>query len=214
MWKKLCSSEYGITDCKSLFLYKKYKDENGEWKELTILKGDSGVAPIINPDTNTWLVWDDIEGAYIDSGVVAGVGTQDFVSSTYWVFNEMTSGKKVIADALTGRNYPTDKSESFNDMAQKITDMSYGLGVLEKIGYTEKNNDITEKVNYAYEVAKGWNNDGSTPQLFRGNEAIVFAPFVDTSRYTAFNYAFYECSNLIFIPNYDFKNIRTLNNSF
>lgn len=192
----------------------KYKDKNGEWKELAVLKGDSGVAPIINPDTNTWLVWDNEQGVYVDTGVVAGVGTEDFYASTYWVFNEMASGKKVIAKALTDRRYPTSNDESFVDMAEKITDMSYGMGVFEKIGYTEKNNDITEKVNYAYEVAKGWNNDGSTPQLFRGNKAIVFAPFVDTSRYTAFDSAFDDCSNLILIPNYDFKNIRTLNNSF
>ena len=175
----------------------KYKDENGEWKELTILKGDSGVAPIINKDTNTWLVWDDVEGAYIDSGVVAGVGTQDFVSSTYWVFNEMTAGKKVIADALTNRNYPTDKGESFNDMAQKITDMSYGLGIFEKIGYTESNTpELQEMVDYSYELAKGWNPDGSTAQMFRDNKDIVFLPVLDWSNVTSGSYVFQNCVNL------------------
>lgn len=193
----------------------KYKDKNGEWKELTVLKGDSGVAPIINPDTNTWLVWDNEQGVYVDTGVVAGVGTEDFYASTYWVFNEMASGKKVIAKALTDRRYPTSNDESFVDMAEKITNMSYEEGWFAKIGYTDENDGgIKEAIDYSYELAKAWNPDGSTPQLFRGNKAIVFAPFVDTSRYTAFDNAFGDCSNLILIPNYDFKNIRTFSNSF
>ena len=191
----------------------KYKDENGEWKELTILKGDSGVAPIINKDTNTWLVWDDVEGAYIDSGVVAGVGTQDFVDSTYWVFNEITSGKKVIADALTKRNYPTDKSESFNDMAQKITDMSYGLGVFEKIGYTEEPmSAIAEMVDYSYGLAKGWNPYEDTSQMFKDNKYLIFPPKVDITNYTSLANMYKNCLSIIFIPNYDYSNKESLAN--
>lgn len=166
---------------------------------------DSGLAPIINKDTNTWLVWDNERGVYVDTGVVAGVGTEDFYASTYWVFNEIASGKKVIAKALTDRKYPTSNDESFADMAQKITDMSYGLGVLEKIGYNEENASIYQAIiDYSYELAKGWNDDGSTPQLFRRDANIIFAPIVDVSNVTNASYMFGTTSSLIFCPSYYF----------
>ena len=179
----------------------KYKDENGEWKELTILKGDSGVAPIINKDTNTWLVWDDVEGAYIDSGVVAGVGSEDFYASTYWVFNEMASGKKVIAKALTDRRYPTNNDESFVDMAQKITDMNYEEGWFAKIGYTDENDGgIQDAIDYSYDLAKGWNPDGGTLNIFKNNTNLIFAPYVDTSKYISLAGMYHACSKLISVP--------------
>lgn len=176
----------------------KYKDENGAWKELTVLKGDSGVAPIINPDTNTWLVWDNEQGVYVDTGVVAGVGTEDFYASTYWVFNEMASGKKVIAKALTDRRYPTSNDESFVDMAEKITNMSYEEGWFAKIGYTDENNGgIKEAIDYSYELAKGWNPDGGTEGIFKSNSILIFAPYVDLSNYLNCQGLFAGCSNLV-----------------
>lgn len=193
----------------------KYKDKNGEWKELTVLKGDSGVAPIINPDTNTWLVWDNERGVYVDTGVVAGVGTEDFYASTYWVFNEIASGKKVIAKALTDRRYPTNNDESFVDMAQKITDMNYEECWFAKIGYTKDNDGgIQEAINYSYELAKGWNPDGSTAQMFRGNTTLIFLPTIDTSNVTNATNMFYGCKNLVILPNLNFANIKNVDAMF
>ena len=188
----------------------KYKDKNGEWKELAVLKGDSGVAPIINPDTNTWLVWDNEQGVYVDTGVVAGVGSEDFYASTYWVFNEMASGKKVIAKALTDRRYHTNNDESFVDMANKITNMSYEEGWFAKIGYTEENSFVKEMVDYSYELAKGWNPDGSTAQMFRGNTQLAFAPMVDTSNVTNMSSMFNTCSALSTIPQLDTSNVTNM----
>lgn len=162
---------------------------------------DSGLAPIINKDTNTWLVWDNERGVYVDTGVVAGVGTEDFYASTYWVFNEMASGKKVIAKALTDRKYPTSNDESFVDMADKITNMSYEEGWFAKIGYTDENDGgIQDAIDYSYELAKGWNPDGSTPSLFEGNKNILFYPIVDTSKIPTAERMFYG-TTLLFIPN-------------
>lgn len=193
----------------------KYKDENGEWKELTILKGDSGVAPIINPDTNTWLVWDNEQGVYVDTGVVAGVGSEDFYASTYWVFNEMASGKKVIAKALTDRRYPTNNDESFVDMAQKITDMNYEEGWFAKIGYTDENaSALKEMIDYSYELTKGWNPDGSTPNLFEGNVNILLYPIVDTSQIPTAARMFYGASSLLFVPNLSLPKAISTENMF
>ena len=175
---------------------------------------NGGVAPIINKDTNTWLVWDNEKGMYVDTGVVAGVGTEDFYASTYWVFNEIASGKKIIAKALTDRRYPTNNDESFADMAQKITDMSYGLGIFEKIGYTENNNDVAEKVNYSYELAKGWKNDGSTAQMFSGNKRLTYLPVIDTSNVTSMSSMFKGCSALTTIPLLDMGKVTSVISMF
>lgn len=190
----------------------KYKDENGVWKELTVLKGDSGVAPIINPDTNTWLVWDNEQGVYVDTGVVAGVGTEDFYASTYWVFNEMASGKKVIAKALTDRRYPTSNDESFVDMADKITNMSYEEGWFAKIGYTDDNDGgIKKAIDYSYELAKGWNPDGSTPKLFSYNTSLVFFPMVETSNVLNAT-EMLRGTKIIFLPNLNLDNATDFTN--
>lgn len=159
---------------------------------------DSGLAPIINKDTNTWLVWDNERGVYVDTGVVAGVGTEDFYASTYWVFNEIASGKKVIAKALTDRKYPTSNDESFVDIADKITNMSYEEGWFAKIGYTDENDGgIQDAIDYSYNLAKAWNPNGGTANLFRADTNLYFAPNVDLSNYPNCSNIFTGCSNLI-----------------
>lgn len=119
--------------------------------------------------------------------------------------SEYVAGRKAIATALTNRDYPTEETESFADMAEKITNMSYGIGPFAKIGYTEDNNAIQEMIDYSYNLAKGWNPDGSTPQLFRENTKLVFAPIVDTSKVTNAQYMFYKCTSLVCIPVLDFS---------
>lgn len=174
---------------------------------------DGGLAPIINKDTNTWLVWDNEQGVYVDTGVVAGVGTEDFYASTYWVFNEIASGKKVIAKALTNRRYPTNNDESFVDMADKITNMSYEEGWFAKIGYTDENNGgIKDAIDYSYELAKVWNPDGSTSTLFKDDKNIKIAPLVDTRNCTSLS--FQNCSNLQIVPKYDFYSLIKLDYGF
>jgi hypothetical protein len=82
-------------------------------------------------------------------------------------------------------------------MADKITNMSYGLGVFEKIGYTEETmSAIAEMVDYSYELAKGWNPDGSTALMFRGNTKLAFSPLVDTSK-CDLKFMYDSCSGLL-----------------
>lgn len=176
---------------------------------------DSGLAPIINKDTNTWLVWDNERGVYVDTGVVAGVGTEDFYASTYWVFNEIASGKKVIAKALTDRKYPTSNDESFVDMADKITNMSYKEGWFAKIGYTDDNDGgIKDAINYSYELAKGWNPDGSTMKIFTGNVNLIILPAIETKNCTTLATLCQGCSNLLFASLIDAKSATSLNYIF
>lgn len=128
--------------------------------------------------------------------------------------SEYADGRKAIADALTARDYPTEPAESFHAMAQKITDMSYGAGWLAEIGYTEDNNSVREAVQYARDLAQAWNPDGSTAQLFRNNNSLLFAPMVDTSNCQSLTYMFNGCASLVSMPHYDTKNVRDVSFMF
>lgn len=123
--------------------------------------------------------------------------------------SEWSDGRQAIATALTNRRYPTEPSESFHAMADKITNMSYEEGWFAKIGYTDENDGgIKDEIDYSYELAKGWNPDGSTPQLFRGTK-ITFAPILDWSNVKSSSGAFRDCSGLVTIPFMDLRNCTT-----
>lgn len=112
--------------------------------------------------------------------------------------SEWTDGRQAIATALTNRRYPTEPSESFHAMADKITNMSYQEGWFAKIGYTDENDGgIKEIVDYSYNVAKSWNPDGGTENLFRSDANLIFAPNVDLSNYLNCSSMFRDCSNLM-----------------
>lgn len=116
--------------------------------------------------------------------------------------SEWVDGRQAIATALTNRRYPTEPMESFHAMADKITNMSYQEGWFAKIGYTDENaSALKEMIDYSYELAKGWNPDGSTPSLFEGNKNIYFYPIVDVSQNTTAEKMFYGTSSLLFVPN-------------
>ena len=127
--------------------------------------------------------------------------------------SEWADGRQAIATALTNRRYPTEPSESFHAMADKITNMSYEEGWFAKIGYTDENDGgIKDAIDYSYELAKGWNPDGSTAQMFSNNTFLYFPPIVDISKYANLDNMFYK-SNIIGLP-YDFSNATSLKNAF
>ena len=128
--------------------------------------------------------------------------------------SEFADGRKAIATALTNRRYPTEPSESFHAMADKITNMSYEEGWFAKIGYTDGNNLVKKMVDYSYEAAKGWNPDGSTMQMFKENKSLVFLPMIDTSNVTTMSGMFYNCRVLSNIPLLDTSNVTTMSGMF
>ena len=128
--------------------------------------------------------------------------------------SEWAEGRRAIADALTARDCPTAPGESFHAMARKITGMSYGAGWLAEIGYTEGNCDIRERVQYARDVAKGWNPDGSTAGLFYNNKRLVFLPLLDTSAVTTMSSMFQGCSALSAIPWLDTSAVTNMQSMF
>lgn len=129
--------------------------------------------------------------------------------------SEWSDGRRAIATALTNRRYPTEPSESFHAMADKITNMSYEEGWFAKIGYTDENDGgIKEAIDYSYELAKGWNPDGSTAQMFRGNKRLKFLPIIDTSNVTTMNSMFTSCTALSSIPRLDTSNVTDMTGIF
>lgn len=129
--------------------------------------------------------------------------------------SEWADDRQAIATALTNRRYPTEPSESFHAMADKITNMSYEEGWFAKIGYTDENDGgIKDAIDYAYELAKAWNPDGSTAQMFRGNKSLKFLPIIDTSNVTNMNSMFSGCTALTSIPQLDTSNVTDMGSTF
>lgn len=131
------------------------------------------------------------------------------------LISEYSDGRQAIATALTNRRYPTEPTESFHAMADKITNMSYEEGWFAKIGYTDENDGgIQDEIDYSYELAKGWNPDGSTAQIFNGNKRIKFAPNIDLSQVVDMRTMYNSCTSLCAVPLIDAKNAIFMNNMF
>lgn len=122
-----------------------------------------------------------------------------------------------IADAIREKKGTEDKINP-QDFANEIRDIHEEVDMLgfSKIGYTKENGGgIQEAIDYAYNVAKGWNNDGSTPQLFRGNKNLQVLPIVDWSNVTNASGAFQNDISLSFSPKIiSFPNAKSLVETF
>lgn len=121
-----------------------------------------------------------------------------------------------VADAIREKKGTEDKMnpQDFSDEIKGIHEEVDMLGFT-KIGYTKENNGgIKEAIDYAYNLAKGWNPDGSTMQMFRENKSLVFLPMIDTSNVTNMAYMFYRCKVLTTIPQLDTSNVVDMNNVF
>lgn len=130
--------------------------------------------------------------------------------------SEWTDGRQAIATALTNRRYPTEPSESFHAMAEKITNMSYEEGWFAKIGYTKDNDGgIQEAIDYSYELAKGWNPDGSTVMMFKGNTKLLFLPQLNWGDCVATGGGIFDgCSSLCFVNSIDLNGFTTMTYAF
>lgn len=121
--------------------------------------------------------------------------------------SEWADGRQAIATALTNRRYPTEPTESFHAMAEKVENMSYEEGWFAKIGYTDEyDGGIKEAIDYAYELAKGWNPDGSTAKMFRYNGYLRFLPYLPFDNAVDTSYMFQGCRGLNIIVNKEIPN--------
>lgn len=129
--------------------------------------------------------------------------------------SEWADGRQAIATALTNRRYPTEPTESFHAMAEKVENMSYEEGWFAKIGYTDEyDGGIKDAIDYSYELAKGWNPDGSTASMFSGNKRLKFLPNIDFSNVSMFTNIFMNCASLVSIPHINAANADSLMQTF
>lgn len=155
----------------------------------------------------------------VEQSVEPLVQASESLNSTKQAFEMLSSewadGRKAIATALTNRRYPTEPTESFHAMADKITNMSYEEGWFAKIGYTDENDGgIQEAIDYSYELAKGWNPDGSTAKMFRYNGLLRFLPYLPFDNAVDTSYMFQGCSGLNIIANKEIPNTGECNYMF
>lgn len=110
--------------------------------------------------------------------------------------SEWADGRQAIATALTNRRYPTEPTESFHAMAQKITDMNYEEGWFAKLGYDANDfGGILDAINFTFELSKAWDTNGSTPTLFKSS-SLVFFPKVNYTNVLLLN-LFNACTSLV-----------------
>lgn len=136
----------------------------------------------------------------VEQAVEPLVQASESLNATKQVFEMLSSewadGRRAIATALTNRRYPTEPSESFYAMAQKITDMNYEEGWFAKLGYDANDfGGILDAINFTLELSKAWDANGSTPNLFRSS-SLVFFPKVNYSNVLLSN-LFNACTSLV-----------------
>ena len=128
--------------------------------------------------------------------------------------SEWADGRRAIATALTNRRYPTEPTESFHAMAEKVENMSYEEGWFAKIGYTDENDGgIQDAIDYAYELAKAWNPDGSTIHIFR-QSPIYFLPNIDVSQIKDATSFLSDNKNVVFVPYLNFISCKNFTRTF
>ena len=131
------------------------------------------------------------------SAMVADIGS---------MASDMTAGKKRVIDALARRGYELPTDVSYNEMADVITNMSWGEGILAKIGYEgeEDYELLSQEIERSYR-AKQLYESGEIDSLY---DCGVFAPKVEIKDGIADN-LFYDVANgkgnaeLKYVPKYD-----------
>ena len=156
--------------------------------------------------------------AAVEQAVEPLVQASESLNATKHAFEMLSSewadGRRAIATALTNRRYPTEPSESFHAMADKITNMSYEEGWFAKIGYTDENDGgIQDAIDYAYELAKAWNPDGSTIHIFR-QSPIYFLPNIDVSQIKDATSFLSDNKNVVFVPYLNFISCKNFTRTF
>ena len=131
------------------------------------------------------------------SAMVADIGS---------MASDMTAGKKRVIDALARRGYELPTDVSYNEMADVITNMSWGEGILAKIGYEgeEDYELLSQEIERSYRVKQLYES-GEIDSLY---DCGLFAPKVEIRDGIADN-LFYNAelskgnSSLKYVPKYD-----------
>ena len=116
------------------------------------------------------------------------------------VFTSASNGKKLIAQAITGKGVETSESDTFSTMAQNINNIPSGSG-----------GDITQN---ELEFLNCMKSRTELAHLFRGYSGTEIKGMIDTSNVTNMSYMFTYCSNLTTIPSLNTSSVTNMSNMF
>ena len=140
------------------------------------------------------------------------------------VFTSASNGKKLIAQAITGKGVETSETDTFSTMANNINSITTGSGgnvTVNELGFL---NAMKNRTNLAYlfynydltEITGMFNTSKATnmSHMFGDCNSLTTIPQLDTSSVTNMSYMFYNCSKLTTIPQLDTSSVTNMSSIF
>ena len=152
------------------------------------------------------------------------INKDSLVQAINEVFTSASNGKKLIAQAITGKGVETNESDTFSTMAKNISDIPSTSG--ESITTDEINflKAIKKKTKLSYlfydypdseiEGMFDTSNVTNMGSMFSNCTNLINIPLLDTSNVTNMSYMFSYCTNLINIPLLDTSNVTNMSYMF
>ena len=152
------------------------------------------------------------------------INKDSLVQAINEVFTSASNGKKLIAQAITGKGVKTSESDTFSTMAKNISDIPSTSG--ESITTDEINflKAIKKKTKLSYlfyyypdsEIEGMFDTSNITDMgsMFSNCANLTTIPLLDTSNVTNMGYMFNFCTNLTTIPLLDTSNVTNMSYMF
>lgn len=184
------------------------KGDKGDRGEQGI-QGPKGSDGTFNPDTS----FSNLE-----------TNNKTIIEAINEVFTNASNGKKLIAQAITGKGVETNESDTFSTMAKNISDIPSTSG--ESITTDEINflKAIKKKTKLSYlfydypdseiEGMFDTSNVTNMGSMFSSCTNLITIPLLNTSNVTNMSYMFNYCTNLMNIPLLDTLNVTNMSYMF
>ena len=140
------------------------------------------------------------------------------------VFTSASNGKKLIAQAITGKGVETSETDTFSTMAQNISNIPSGSGSEVSQGDLDFLNSVKNRRNLAYLFSGDTrsnittmfdtSNVTSTESMFENNKNLMNISQFDTSNVTDMANMFYGCSNLTTVPQFNTSKVTNMSYMF
>ena len=152
------------------------------------------------------------------------INKDSLVQAINEVFTSASNGKKLIAQAITGKGVETSESDTFSTMAKNISDIPSTSG--ESITTDEINflKAIKKKTKLSYlfyyypdsEIEGMFDTSNITDMgsMFSNCANLKTIPLLDTSNVTNMGYMFNLCTSLTTIPLLDTSNVTNMKSMF
>ena len=82
------------------------------------------------------------------------------------------------------------------------------------IGYTGIPEGFNASIEYSKELASKWDPSNTSVSIFKNDEKLVYAPYIDTNNVTSMSNMFYNCSALTSIPSFNTSNVTNMKSMF